>query len=108
MRLDMPARKSQNLTVELTLSFQRQRQILVMTTAADQGLETPPPSEEIVTPPPSAPLDEPFGREEIKEFSSDDVEAGQAITKMLSLFFLYTVIVMGLSTYVTYRWVFGG
>ena len=70
-----------------------------MTTAADQTLETPPPS---------TPIDEPFGREDIKEFSADDVEAGQAITKMLSLFFLYTVIVMGLSTYVTYRWVFGG
>ncbi len=53
-------------------------------------------------------LEEPFDREDIQEFSSDDVEAGRNICKMLSLFFFYTVIVMGLSTYVTYRWVFGG
>ncbi|MGD9854611.1 MAG: hypothetical protein AB7U20_06620 [Planctomycetaceae bacterium] len=56
----------------------------------------------------AATADEPFGREEIREFSSDDVEAGRNICKMLSLFFFYTVIVMGLSTYVTYRWVTGG
>jgi len=49
-----------------------------------------------------------FDRAELKQFGDDDVEAGQAICKMLSLFFFYTVIVMGLSTYVTYRWVTGG
>ena len=52
-------------------------------------------------------VDEPFGRDEIKSFSADDVEAGVAITRMLSLFFAYTVLVMALSTYITYRWVFG-
>jgi hypothetical protein len=53
-------------------------------------------------------VDEPFNREEISHFSADDVEAGRNICKMLSLFFFYTVIVMGLSTYITYRWVMGG
>ncbi|MCA9028693.1 MAG: hypothetical protein KDA86_26040 [Planctomycetaceae bacterium] len=53
-------------------------------------------------------VDEPFDRDEIKSFSADDVEAGVAITRMLSLFFAYTVFVMALSTYITYRWVFGG
>lgn len=57
----------------------------------------------------AAPADEPlFDREELKQFGADDVEAGQAICKMLSLFFFYTVIVMGLSTYITYRWIYGG
>ena len=60
------------------------------------------------TAPPQTTTEEPFDRAAINEFSADDVEAGQAITKMLSLFFFYTVIVMGLSTYVTYRWVYGG
>ncbi len=55
----------------------------------------------------AATVEEPFDREDIKEFSSDDVEAGRNICRMLSIFFFYTVIVMGLSTYVTYRWVFG-
>lgn len=54
------------------------------------------------------PTDPLFSREELKQFGEDDVEAGQAICKMLSLFFFYTVIVMGLSTYITYRWVTGG
>ena len=52
--------------------------------------------------------EEPFGRDDIREFSNEDVEAGRNICKMLSLFFFYTVIVMGLSTYITYRWVMGG
>lgn len=63
---------------------------------------------EVETPPPEIPVGDPFGRAEIREFSHDDVEAGKNICKMLSLFFFYTVIVMGLSTYVTYRWVTGG
>lgn len=46
-----------------------------------------------------------FTREELRQFDADDVDAGKNICKMLSLFFFYTVIVMGLSTYVTYRWV---
>jgi hypothetical protein len=46
-----------------------------------------------------------FSPAELREFDADDVEAGKNICKMLSLFFFYTVIVMGLSTYVTYTWV---
>lgn len=48
-----------------------------------------------------------FTPAEIREFDADDVEAGKNLCKMLSLFFFYTVIVMGLSTYVTYMWVTG-
>ncbi len=44
-----------------------------------------------------------FSAAEVREFDADDVEAGKNLCKMLSLFFFYTVIVMGLSTYVTYR-----
>lgn len=46
-----------------------------------------------------------FSPAEIRAFDNDDVEAGKNICKMLSLFFFYTVIVMGLSTLVTYLWV---
>lgn len=46
-----------------------------------------------------------FTREELKSFDADDVEAGKNICRMLSLFFFYTVIVMGISTIVTYVWV---
>lgn len=46
-----------------------------------------------------------FSQAELREFDADDVEAGKNLCKMLSLFFFYTVIVMGLSTYVTYVWV---
>lgn len=35
-----------------------------------------------------------FGREELRQFEADDVEAGGAIGKMLSLLFIYTVIAM--------------
>jgi hypothetical protein len=49
-----------------------------------------------------------FSREDLKQFGADDVEAGKNICKMLSLFFFYTVIVMALSTFITYRWVYGG
>ncbi|MBL8851501.1 MAG: hypothetical protein JNG89_17590 [Planctomycetaceae bacterium] len=48
-----------------------------------------------------------FTAAEIREFDADDVEAGKNLCKMLSLFFFYTVIVMGLSTYITYSWVSG-
>ena len=48
--------------------------------------------------------DEPlFTATELREFDADDVEAGKNLCKMLSLFFFYTVIVMGLSTYVMFR-----
>jgi hypothetical protein len=46
-----------------------------------------------------------FTRDELKSFDADDVEAGKNICRMLSLFFFYTVIVMGISTIVTYSWV---
>jgi hypothetical protein len=69
---------------------------------------------ETVTPPtttdehaqtePTEPL---FDAMELRQFGADDVEAGQAICKMLSMFFFYTVIVMALATYITYRWVSG-
>lgn len=49
-----------------------------------------------------------FDRSELQQFDDEDVQAGKAICKMLSLFFFYTVIMMGLSTYITYRWVTGG
>ena len=55
------------------------------------------------------PVEEPlFNRQELKQFGADDVEAGRNICKMLSLFFFYTVIVMALSTYITWRWIYGG
>jgi hypothetical protein len=57
----------------------------------------------------SAPAEEHlFDRDELRQFGADDVEAGQNICKMLSLFFFYTVIVMALSTYITWRWIYGG
>jgi hypothetical protein len=46
-----------------------------------------------------------FAREEVHQFDNDDYEAGSNIGKMLSLFFLYTVLVMAISAYVTYRWI---
>ena len=46
-----------------------------------------------------------FAREELHQFESDDFEAGSNIGRMLSMFFLYTVFVMGISAYVTYHWV---
>jgi hypothetical protein len=49
-----------------------------------------------------------FSPAEVREFDAEDVEAGKNICKMLSLFFFYTVIVMGLSTYVTWKWVMAG
>jgi hypothetical protein len=55
-----------------------------------------------------APAADPFTPQDLKGFVADDQEAGRGICKMLSLFFFYTVIVMGLSTYVTYRWVVSG
>lgn len=50
------------------------------------------------------PTENPFAPEELKQFSADDAEAGRAIGKMLSLFFLYTVFVMLISTVVTFIW----
>lgn len=64
---------------------------------SDSAAHTPPSSD-----------DAQFDRDEVRQFEADDTEAGRAIGKMLSLFFLYTVMVMALSTYVTIRWVYRG
>lgn len=48
---------------------------------------------------PSAELD--FEHDELANFDADDVTAGRALCKMLSLFFLYTVIVMAIAGYWT-------
>ncbi|MEZ6066802.1 MAG: hypothetical protein R3B90_14105 [Planctomycetaceae bacterium] len=50
----------------------------------------------------TAPL---FDAAELREFAAADVEAGRGICKLLSVFFFYTVIVMALSTVVTWYWV---
>jgi hypothetical protein len=53
--------------------------------------------------PTTPPADEDlFSRDDVKEFASADVEAGSAIGKMLSFFFLYTVLAMGLVAWWTY------
>ena len=43
-----------------------------------------------------------FSAAELREFDADDVEAGKNLCKMLSLFFVYTVIAMGAMTFITY------
>lgn len=55
------------------------------------------------TPAPTATAEdaELFSRDELKQFTADDVEAGSAIGKMLSLFFLYTIIAMSLAAWWT-------
>ena len=45
---------------------------------------------------PTATEDDLFSAREIEQFESDDVTAGSAIGKMLSVLFLYTVIAMSL------------
>ena len=50
----------------------------------------PEPAEPAVNP------DEVFDRVQLKHFDAEDGHAGGVIGKMLSLFFLYTVIVMAL------------
>lgn len=47
-----------------------------------------------------------FEQDELTQFDQDDVTAGRAICKMLSLFFLYTVIVMAIAGYWTATAVF--
>lgn len=50
-----------------------------------------------------APSDTPlFSAVEIEQFDADDVAAGSAIGKMLSLLFLYTVLAMGLVSWWTF------
>lgn len=57
------------------------------------------------TPAVDAPAEVPFTPVQVEQFDRDDAEAGAAIGKMLSMFFLYTVIVMSISTVVTYWWI---
>lgn len=52
---------------------------------------------------PQKPLDELFQATEIEQFDQDDVQAGRAIGKMLSFFFLYTIIAMAISAWWTLR-----
>lgn len=51
------------------------------------------------------PFDDHFDPRDIDAFSNEDTEAGAAIGKMLTIFFFYTVLVMILSTVVTYYWI---
>ncbi|TWT56823.1 hypothetical protein KOR42_01780 [Thalassoglobus neptunius] len=50
-------------------------------------------------------VESPFGAEEIRQFDADDAEAGRAIGKLLTLFFLYTIVVMIVSAVTTWVWV---
>ena len=43
-----------------------------------------------------------FSPEDLESFDDDDTEAGKNIGKMLSLFFLYTIVVMSLAAYWTF------
>jgi hypothetical protein len=51
----------------------------------------------------AAPLETLFEPDEFAQFDRDDTAAGSHIGKMLALFFLYTVIVMALVAWWTYR-----
>lgn len=48
-----------------------------------------------------------FTDEDIAGFDQDDGQAGAAICKMLTMFFVYTIIAMGLCVYFTSRWIAG-
>jgi hypothetical protein len=59
--------------------------------------DTPTTEEAIAAePPPEAAPEDPFTDEEIQGFEDDDILAGQAITKMLSTLFIYTLIAMSI------------
>lgn len=45
---------------------------------------------------PPQPPENPFDDAEIRGFADDDIVAGQAITKMLSTLFIYTLIAMSI------------
>ena len=51
---------------------------------------------------PAATEDPLFSAVEVEQFEADDVVAGSAIGKMLSLLFLYTVLAMSLVAWWTY------
>ena len=57
---------------------------------------------------PQQSLQDLFSVSEVEQFSEDDVTAGRAIGKMLSLLFLYTVLAMSLVTWWTFRVVGSG
>jgi hypothetical protein len=46
-----------------------------------------------------------FDQQELQEFEAADAEAGSAIGRMLSMFFLYTVFAMTVSTLATLWWI---
>jgi len=46
-------------------------------------------------------LDQLFDRKDIAEFDNDDVTAGRVLCKLLSLFFLYTLIAMSFVAWLT-------
>lgn len=52
-----------------------------------------------------APVDERplFSGEELRQFASDDVEAGRRIGKILSALFIYTLLAMSIATWWTFR-----
>jgi hypothetical protein len=51
----------------------------------------------------ATPIDEPlFTAIEVQQFEADDVVAGSAIGKMLSLLFLYTILAMSFVAWWTY------
>ena len=51
----------------------------------------------------TAPAGEPLFQEaELEQFDADDTEAGAAIGKMLSFFFLYTIVVMSIAAWWTF------
>jgi len=52
--------------------------------------------------------DELFSQSDIKEFDHEDVIAGKAIGKMLSLIFLYTLVAMSIASYWTWKTITGG
>jgi len=45
-----------------------------------------------------------FTEAELAQLDADDEDAGRALGKMLSSFFLYTVVAMSLVAWWTYRW----
>ena len=49
-----------------------------------------------------------FDQQELQEFEAADAEAGSAIGRMLSWFFLYTVFAMTVSTLATAWWISKG
>ncbi|MFQ5733127.1 MAG: hypothetical protein ACE5KM_14390 [Planctomycetaceae bacterium] len=60
--------------------------------------EHSPPDDQTVAATPPGPL---FEDDERDRFDADDVTAGRALCKMLSLFFLYTVVAMAIVGYWT-------